>query len=800
MKPTLIIISLIVCAILWSPSLCAQPANDDCSGAFNIVISTSESNVVVTEGDTRGTTQSSIPADVCGYSWHDDDIFFKFTTPDSIHAEGLVIRVYFDNSKIATDLYEIGMALYESCDSLEKTSLCFSSYFTPKKNDRFEISGQCLLANHTYFLRVWSAGSTTGTEGTLRVGIYPGAKVEPFLWWETFGGGLEVNGWTTYGTCNVGPDSIAVFVYLPDCRIDRGAYAAMGYAVSGPSFCDGAVGVDSDYNDTYGYTNSWGGPCSTPGTKYLISPVVYSGDWHVAGLSLTWTQAIRQYTSTFFISFRSKDIGSDWKNWADIQVNTEFPINSNFYGDNVQRIFMPNAAGHDSIQIRFIYNDNYYLWAIDDVRIVETECTNTIIKPKSYAIAPFVRIPKDQVYPFAAMATVFNKGACRQNHGVLNHNIRNTSTNEIVYDEQVENLIVGPDSSVENIFIPSMINLTKIDAQYKATYTLTQDSLDNTPGDNMASFSYSVGGDTFALEDGFTRTLTFQFLFEFYPIFTYGNYFRAVKDAVVDNITWGVNNPDELQGKSVHINLIQWTDTNGDQIAEKEERILVGDVIYTFKGDEGTNALISTALVNKEHPGDPVMMRAGLGYMAMIEYLPGPGDPLFILLASEARDYTARQIAMDSAVAHGLAPYPIYFTALGLSPDGNISDIDYEVKELNVNDTRIFLGNNIIPVIRIIVKHSTNTKDNFDSNNSISVYPNPVSQKIFVKMDFKNSNQNVNLTLINNLGQTVFTRNLSIKSTQHIEPMDVSTIAVGNYLLQINSPDGQRAIPIAAIH
>ncbi|MEO6130505.1 MAG: hypothetical protein ABIQ02_01565, partial [Saprospiraceae bacterium] len=510
-------------------------------------------------------------------------------------SNGIVVRAYFDKNTNSNDVTAIGMAMYESCDSNAIAIKCFTS--TLPIDNYIDISGVCLLASHTYVVRVWSTGSTTATEGTLRVGVFPNEKVEPSLWWETFGGGIEVNGWSTSGTCAVA-DSMKGFQYLPDNLIDKGAYEAQGYAVSGASFCDGSVGVDSDFNDNGGIAGNFGeGSCPTPGQKFLVSPVIYSGGWDVAGLSLTWIQAIHQYQSTFFISYRTRDQGLDWGNWTDRQVNTEFPINSNFYDDNVQRTFMPGAVGHDSIQIRFIYNDNYYVWGIDDVKIIETECTNTIIKPKSYALAPFVRIPKDQVYPFAAMATVLNKGACRQTHGVLNHNIRNTSINEIVYDQQVENVIVGPDSSLENIFIPSMINLPKVDARYQATYTVTQDSLDFTPDDNIVTFPYMVGGDTFALEDGFTRTLNFQFTFEFYPTFTFGNYFRAVNDAEVDYITWGVNNPNELQGKSVHINLIQWTDTNADQIAEKEERILVGDAIYTFKGDEGTNALISTILV-----------------------------------------------------------------------------------------------------------------------------------------------------------------------------------------------------------
>src|SRR4249920_1513744 len=127
MKITLRISSLLIVLFSWSASVWAQPANDDCSGAFNVVFSTSEANVVVTEGDTRGATASTIPASVCSSTFYTDDIFFKFTTPAVVDPAGIVIRVYFDNSVVASDVSAIGMALYESCDPGAIPSHCFSS-------------------------------------------------------------------------------------------------------------------------------------------------------------------------------------------------------------------------------------------------------------------------------------------------------------------------------------------------------------------------------------------------------------------------------------------------------------------------------------------------------------------------------------------------------------------------------------------------------------------------------------------------------------------------------------------------
>src|SRR4030095_11238383 len=359
MKVTLLISSLLIVLVSWSATVWAQPVNDNCSGALNVVFSNSEEEVVVTEGDTRGATASTVPNSVCSTVFYTDDIFFQFTTPDSVDENGIVVRAFFNNALNPNDIPAVGMALYESCDPGAVPSHCFSSAIDDPGQNRFIISGRCLLTNHTYILRVWSSGGDATTEGTVRIGVFPNSSAEAFLWWETFGGGLEANGWTTEGSCAAGtPDTNAVWHYLPEGLIDMGAYAQPGYRVTGLSYCDGAVGVDSDWNDNAGIAGNFGaGVCPTPGQKFLVSPVIYSGGWDVAGLTLTWTQAIRQYLSEYFISFRTKDDKDPWTDWTDIQVNTEFPLNSGFFTDDIQRFFMPNASGHDSLQIRFVYND-----------------------------------------------------------------------------------------------------------------------------------------------------------------------------------------------------------------------------------------------------------------------------------------------------------------------------------------------------------------------------------------------------------------------------------------------------------
>jgi len=805
MKVTLRISSLFFGLVLWSATAWAQPANDDCVNAFEMVVADSEANAVLVDGDTRGAVASTTPATVCSQTFYTDDVWYKFTTPAVLPADGLIIKAYFNNTVNPTDLPHVGMAVYGSCDLNAALLACYVDD-DPDLN-KTELTSACIEANNEYLVRIWSGGADATTEGTFRIGVFANTTAAPSLWWETFAGGLEANGWTTEGTCATADSNAnAGWKYLPTGLLDKGAYIFIGAAISSPTLCDGAVGVDSDFDDNGGIEGNFGGgPCPAPAQHTLISPEINSSAWTAVGLSLQWNQALRHFQSTYFFSYRTKDGEDPWSEWVDFQVNTEFATNGDFNNTDVQRHFMSGAAGHDLLQVRFVYNANYYMWGIDDVKIVETEANNLRVQSNFYAIAPWATIPSNQDYPFGALADIRNAGASDQTNVVLNHTVVDTDTQTEVYNEDLVYGTVVADSTYENRLNPVLIELPTTPGNfynYTGTYTLTQDQADFDLSDNVISFNYTVGGNTFGLEDGFTRSVAVaNSVYDAgAPLsFALGNYFRPVEDAVVNRIVWGVNNPEDMIDKTVQIYLLQWTDTNGDQIAESSERRFIGFADYTFTGGEGANAILEATLENFDNPGQPVTMQGGFGYIAIVEYQASfATDPQFFILASEARNYGAQVLAMDTAVAFGLADQHVYSAVLGFSPDGNIANIDYEVQELDVNDDRIFFGHDIVPLVRIIVD-GVNTVDQLPLDNAISAFPNPANNQVQVKLEFSQPYSDVKLRLIDNQGRVVYYKALTQTITQHVETLSVNELPSGNYMLQVETVDGQRSIPVIVV-
>ncbi len=817
--------TLLLLLTISGVQLFAQPANDDCTGAFPVTVGADEESAILVEGDTRGATGSTEPANVCSGSWFGDDIWFSVTIDEDVpEGSSLVFKTYFDNSVIATDIPACGMAVYTSCGVDEPPINCFSTD-DPTVNSISLPGGACTASGNTYYIRVWSGGSPTDFSGTLALGAYIETGTgsdDNVLWEEQFASNPFDRGWVTEGVCAIIADSSvnAVFDYLENGGIMASSFTS-ATVIASSSFCNGAVGVNSDFNDNGGDMANIGGGSvptglnatgsqSNPATYDIISPAIYTGDFNVAGISVTFTQDVRHLNSQFFISHRNKATGdTEWSDWADntFQFNEDLAPNDDILSGDVQRLFLPNALDGDSIQLRIRYVAHYYYFIMDDLRLVETEANNMRAQENWYATAPYGIVPASQVRPYHGMIDIYNAGAATQMNVGVNYTVMRDGSEEI-FNEDLAYGSIEPDSLAENKLFPNPVVLPNEMGTYTGMYTVFADAEDFDDSDNSQSYSFTLGGPSeYAYETGATRNVAVAtgVYDDGAPLsYAYGNVFSCPNgsDLDVTAITWGVANVEEMAGLPVNILLYQWTDQNGNEIVEFDEREILGLAGYTFIGDEGANAILTTPLENFENPGDPITLQDGGTYIAMVEYQANTGDdPQFFMLASEAVNYSPITFAMDSAFIKGWVDYRTYVTCLGVSADGNIAGIDYEVKELDVNDTRVFFGNDIQPLVRLNLQASgtTSTEDLLAEENVISTFPNPASELLTIQLQMENVFDRVDLRVHDMTGQLILSRTLRDVQNQ-VEKLNVKSLPAGTYMLRVVTDEGQRTKPFVVQH
>lgn len=814
MKVTLRFTGLILGLILWNLNAWAQPANDQCSGAQELTIYNSEAEAVPVAGDTRNTEDGSIDGiPVCSGNFYRDDVWYVFTTPSVVSESGYAIKVYFN--QLPDDINAMGIAVYNSCDATTANQPIFCG-----NNPGDDLAALCLNADQTYYVRVWSAeGDATAWEtgwGTFRIAIFPRpvAPSQPFnvLWGDQPGQGqfeFGLDAWTTEGIqCNGTDPSNALWTWT---STGLGAYIFGDGAGISPikskSFCNGAAIFDSGYLDYGDAGTSGSGPCPwNPHEGALISPVIDISSANVFGVSLLFNQSMQRFWAGEQYVTYSLDGGTTWAD--DILLNSDYtylsvnPSTGTGYYNEEIRIRLPGAENSNNLRIRFRFSGYAYWWVIDDVRIVETEANNLISQSNFYAIPPWAMVPTDQVYPYWAENDILNAGAAPQNNVVLNHTIKNDATKEVIYNENLNYGTIAPDFLAENIIFPESVDVPSTMADYTGVYSVDQDEEDFDLTNNSNTFHFSVGGSVLAHEDASTRAVAVAtgVYDDGAPYsYGYGNVFKIINDVEVDRVQWGIANAVDLIDLTVNIYIIKWTDNNGDQIAQPGERRFVAYGDYTFTGTEGENVILESVLDNFDVAGDPIILKGGDTYFVMIEYAASDNTfPQLFLLASEARNFNATTLASDSAFVHGLSDYRIYMTVLQFSPDGIIANIDFEVRELDPTDARIHFSDDIVPVIRIVTK-GTNTNTPLPLANQVSIYPNPATDDVQVKLEFTKPYQDVKLRLIDNLGRTVYTKEINQSITAHIEKINVSQLTAGNYMLQVETVDGQRSIPVVVI-
>jgi len=769
----------------------AQPANDDCANAVSFTLADDEASLVEAAGSTVGGTGSTEPASVCSGSWFGDDIWFSFTTGADFKSETIVVRSKFGT--MGGDVLSVGMAVYPSCDAAAIPFGCFSS--ADPADTELILYTTNLELNTTYYVRVWSGGSPSDNSGTLRVCAFYGSEApDIILWEEQFDGGL--GNWINNP---IAPDT-ANWIWS-----DQPSNGAFGnYTITSPSSSNGAALFDSDGIVTGG--DPANAPAGPPYPNYegeLISPIIDCTNF--PPVSLKFWQFCRPLNGTTSFSW-SIDAGNTWSDL--IEVNGDVEANAQTPSPSFKRYFLPALAGQDSVRIKFVYDSDFYAWWIDDVRLVETERNNLRVMPNFYAIAPNVQTPASQVEPFSFLADVANVGSAPQDNVNLNITITEATGTVADFSADLSYGTIGADSLAENVPFTEFYTPQKdLVTTYTATYTITSDSTDFDPTDNVTSFTFSTTDSTYAKDTGASRNLR--------PAdglwadgaphsWTIGNYYY-LKEATNANgqplfgtsARIGITNPQDHAGKDIIIWLYEWTDENNDEIAQKDlasgELVTVGFNTYTITGNETAPLDLTIPIIDfNADPLDPNPGRAPLtadkGYLLMMQYTTSADDDNLFIEATEEHDYSAQFFRSQQAGT------PRYSHALGI---GN-EDFFRMIPTAALETTNF--GHTITPLVALnIYPDSPDVISLLPEANLTNIYPVPANQVINIEIDLVNSSENVAYKMFDMNGRLVDVQNFNNVQSQTVR-FDVNNYPAGSYLIQINTDAGSRTRRVVVQH
>lgn len=521
-------------------------------------------------------------------------------------------------------------------------------------------------------------------------------------------------------------------------------------------------------------------------TTSLITPDIDISS-ATRALALEFTQAILYLnissgaraipiTETFSRQVRTAfEVSTDGgANWSDpIQINEEVPSNS--WRETRESIPIPaNVVGDaTSIKIRFTFGSDFYFWGFDDMQIVERAAYDMQINENFYAVYPNFGTPVSQADSAAFLADIQNNGGLDASNVQLNLSIVADADGTEIYNDTKDYGTITVDSIAENQLFDQVLDPAVLaSGVYTGTYLISHDEADNNAVNDTIQFQFVMTDTVFAKENGRgvrgiapADDVSYSFGNVFY--IPNGNGF------VAKNVSFGVDNGDELAGRSINIYLYEWNgDANADGLANSSE---YGNAValnsYTFDGTEPDTTLITIPF---DFEGNDVPLKDQTFYIALLQYINSSGDDQTCnFLVSENIDYAASTFA--NALA-GLERPPVVLN-VGPEPTPDLA-------------LASFVGNPV-PVIRMSIAQTVNAPNVLSEENKIKVYPNPTNRDINLEVALVNTSNKVQVSVLDAAGRTL-QNNLYSNFKEGKFNYDLSNLSAGFYFIRILTDEGLR--------
>ena len=293
----------------------------------------------------------------------------------------------------------------------------------------------------------------------------------------------------------------------------RGSCSAIAVPINSQTQSNGFLIFDGNYWDDPGTACGAGfgtGPDPAPHTAWLITnPIDLTG---INSAVLTFQQQYRHFQATTTVHI-SVDNGVTW---------TEIINNPGIQSPSAEwkTINISQwAANQPNVRIKFEFDGSYYWWLLDDISIYAPNDNDLLITKVQYTINQIenglttLNDLEYHYYPLAMLPSlkfiteILNVGGNTQTGVRLNAKVMQ---NELTQVYSQTNLPATVDASASaNLSITGTFTPSTGTGDYKILYTILQDSLDDSPSDNVDSLDFEItaftlGKDEGEMEDSYT--------------------------------------------------------------------------------------------------------------------------------------------------------------------------------------------------------------------------------------------------------------------------------------------------------
>ncbi|MEL6635347.1 MAG: T9SS type A sorting domain-containing protein [Bacteroidota bacterium] len=440
------------------------------------------------------------------------------------------------------------------------------------------------------------------------------------------------------------------------------------------------------------------------------------------------------------------------------------------------------AATQEEVQIRWRWDgEAEFYWAIDDVALYESDPAPLFIPQHDlrltnfYAVAPNQVTPLSQVDRFGFLADIKNDGLQDQTGVELLVTVRHQGDDVEVYRETKTVADIDRGELRQNILFDGAGYLPDRLGVYEITYTISADSTDGRPENNVVNYFFEVSDRTFAKEEGILSYTAPVGVWEedANHSWGWGNYFYCPKGLgfVASSVQFSIGGPlSNLADEFIDFNLYQWRDNDDqDGNCQIEERLLLGTSRYRITGFE--------------EPG--VFYDAPFGDVDGIE-LDDDGEYIVMLEFNAPNDSDDLEIAYNNSTNYG--GQFLRSDLLGPTRHGSFVWIGNP-------DSTTFLsfgfGASFVPCLRLNLDLNVGTQEgpSLLAGHQLQLSPNPAREHIRVGIQLEEPSDRIHLSLWNALGTQQQDWQFDRVAHQQLT-VPISHLAAGVYWLRMDTERG----------
>ncbi len=648
--------------------------------------------------------------------------------------------------------------------------------------------------------------------GNFTISLEPTATFSPddvVLWGANGEGGFDggLNGWTVvdYTRCRAAADATTRFTlwqWTERGTARRGAFVGGGGFLNSPTACNGAVAFDSDFYDNGGVSGNFGnGPCAAPQAGAIISPsIAISSFGEVGSVKVRFNQALRQFDSEYFVGW-SIDGGITWDS---IQINQDFPVNSNHINEDNVVVLPPSILTADSLRIKFTLNADYYYWIIDDVqivqgpdKIVDLSIGNTNIISPRYGTVPVSQLNEDSTpFVFTPGAVITNNGFSETTNPKLNALItyRTFGTNSgnavIVYNDSTTVSNLAADSTSAIIVTSDYTPQQSRTGYYDIIYSVSSDIDDVNDRNNTARSQFAVIDNYFskarwdfanrrpARTNSYTRSGGGEL--EMIAGFTIPKGIGYQIDSAIFYVSVrAADGP--LAGETVEAYLYEWNDADKNGSSSNNELTVLGLAFQEFAPSvTATEAWLRLPFIDFEtFEEKPIKLK---------------GDNKTYFLGIRYRGTRVLFIGFDE----GLNTETL--NALQAS-EGKLTDAELGyffvtqwIDDIipNVNSGSIFTGLSSPLATAFTISEVVSNVEEVLAQDAftLTMYPNPVSEELTTSFNLEEGTNYLIYQIFDAQGKMIFTQRNNGFFQKDNAIFNVSRLPVGQYYLKLSTDKG----------